>query len=542
MDMKNLYVAVAAASAFLTASAVFADTIAYWSFDEGVVSNNATTLSSKYNPTIMTATASSNGGGPIPQFSGDIGLDSLIEGAEGTAISTNSLSLKFTNSGLPGNLNSSNGGVLTIPHNAIMVLSNLTAEAFVRMDRLVNYPLIIGKARESGDTTWNIDMDDTGKPRLRIDSYPVGGTKTQGINWNQSVTSSVGINDGKWHHVAFTYTHATKRAAIYVDYVERGFMITGSNLVYTANEMRIGQGAGGRAFDGWIDEVRISDEVLQPAQFLMAPEGETYAYWSFDDGAPGTYADILTNSFFVTPTINPRHGTAGILGAGGVKPQFTNDLPSAAKMMVRDGATGETVNSNTAALFFRNSDTSATPLSKLGSVVNVIGPYVPEFPTNFTVECFTKADRAAQWPQIIGKNRSNGGTFSWSLGCQPNGTFRCRFDTTSLTNSTVHHVNQVIQSGVNIYDGQWHHLAMTYHYPTKTARLYVDYELRATQVTTYPMYLDNGNIVIGAGDNNYDGAIDEVRITKRVLQPDEFLYLDSPPPPLYPVGTLILVN
>lgn len=158
------------------------------------------------------------------------------------------------------------------------------------------------------------------------------------------------------------------------------------------------------------------------------------------------------------------------------------------------------------------------------------------------MECFTKADRAAQWPQIIGKNRSNGGTFSWSLGCEPTGIFRCRFDTTSLTNSTVHRMNQVIQSGVNIYDGQWHHLAMTYHYPTKTARLYVDYELRATQVTTYPMYLDNGNIVIGAGDNNYDGAIDEVRITKRVLQPDEFLYLDSPPPPLYPVGTLILVN
>ena len=49
--------------------------------------------------------------------------------------------------------------------------------------------------------------------------------------------------------------------------------------------------------------------------------------------------------------------------------------------------------------------------------------------------------------------------------------------------------------------------------------------------TTYPMYLDNGSIQIGADDNNFDGLIDEVRITKRVLVPSEFLYLEEPPNP-----------
>ncbi len=532
--------------ALLTAFAVVsagAETIALWHFDEGIVSNNATTLSSEYNPAIMAATAASNADGPIPSYSDDIGRPYLAEGASGSSINTNKYSLKFTNTGLPGDLSSHKGGVLTIPHNTIMVLSNLTVEAFVKIDRLVNYPLIIGKARSGGNTTWNIDMDNTGKPRVRIDSYPIGGPATSTNGHNQSATSSVGINDGQWHHVAFTYTHATKVARLYVDYNQTAAMTTWGNLVYEANEMRIGQGCGGRAFDGWIDEVRLSDAVLQPAQFMVhALPGDTYCYWNFDDGIPGTYADVLTNQVFTNPYINMLHGKAAVLGAGGVKPLFTNDLPSATKIMVKDGATGETVNSNTTALFFRNSDTSATPSNKSGSVVNVTGPYVPDFPTNFTVEAFTRADRAAQWPQIIGKNRSNGGTFSWSLGCEPTGIFRCRFDTTSLTNSTVHKFNQVIQSGVNIYDGEWHHLAMTYHYPTKTARLYVDYALKATQVTTYPMYLDSGSIVIGAGDNNYDGAIDEVRITKRILEPSEFLYLADPPPPLYPAGTIIIVN
>ena len=243
MQMKINQIIVIGLTVLCLESIALAETIALWHFDEGVVSNNASTLSSEYNPSIMQATAGTNAGGPLPFFDDDIGLNSLVEEAGSTSISTNSRSLKFTNTGLPADLNSPKGGVLTIPHNAIMVLSKLTAEAVVKMDRLVNFPLIIGKVR-SGGTTWNIDMNNAGYPRLRIDSNPVG--TSSGSGFNQSVNSSVGINDGKWHHVAFTYTHATRKAVIYVDYVERGNMTTWSNLVYTANEMRIGQGAGYR--------------------------------------------------------------------------------------------------------------------------------------------------------------------------------------------------------------------------------------------------------------------------------------------------------
>jgi hypothetical protein len=382
-------------------------------------------------------------------------------------------------------------------------------------------------------------MDASGKPRLRIDSNPTEDTSNGN---NVSTTSSVDINDGKWHHIAFTYTHSTKVARLYVDYAQTASMTTWSNLVYETLEMRIGQGCGGRAFDGWIDEIRLSDEVLQPEDFMIfAPQGDTYCYWNFD-GTEGTEADIQTNQVFANPYINIMHGTAGTTGTAGVKPQFTNFLPAATQMIVKDGATGETVNSNSTSLFFLCSDTNDIPYSSIGSVVTVTAPYMPAFPSNFTAEAFVKADRNAKWPQIIGKKRSGGGTYSWSLGVEPTGNLRCRFDTTDPVTFTNHVGNQVFNSGVSIYDGEWHHIALSYDYPTKTAKLYVDHVLKTTGVTTYPMYLDTGSIQIGAGDEAFDGWIDEVRITKRVLEPSEFLYLTDPPPPLYPAGTIIIVN
>ena len=525
-------------SLFLSVSAsIMAETIAFWHFDEGTPTNTATTLSSEYNPTIMEGTAGSNQGGDIPYFSDEIGYTTFRDNAGATTVRTNKCSLKFTNGGLPSDENSHQGGVITIPYNEIMTMSNLTVEAFVKMDRKVNYALIIGKLRAGNNTTWNIDMDGSGKPRLRIDSNPPGDT-SQGHN--QSCTSSVDINDDGWHHVAFTYEHSTRAARLYLDYKQTAGMTTWSNLVYETLEMRIGQGCGGRAWDGWIDEVRITDEVLQPEDFLsIITPNDTYSYWTFDDGAVGTDAATLTNQVYTNPYIDTLHGTGAANGSGSVKPQFTNFLPSATKMLVKDGATGETVNSNSTSLYFLSADTSETPYSTSGSIVNISDSALANFPTNFTVEAFVRADRDAKWPQIIGKRRSNGGTFSWSLGTQPSGEVRCRFDSTDPVTLTNHVGNQLFYTGSYIYDDQWHHIAMSYYYPTKTCKVYVDYDLKKTGNTTYPMYLDSGTIQIGAGDAAFDGWIDEVRISRRVLDPSEFLYLEKPPAP---AGTIILVH
>ena len=348
-----------------------AETIALWHFDEGISGNTATNLSSVYNPTVMEGEASPANFGIAPCFSNDIWQSYLTDNFWGTVIHTNKCSLKFTNTGLSENFYSNNGGVVLISHDDIMVISNLTVEVFVKVDRLVGYPLIIGKSRPEG-TSWNIDMNNTGIPRLRIDSYPVSVTpSSETPGFNQIKNSSVNINDQRWHHIALTYTHATKEACLYVDYTLAASLTTENHLVYENSDLRIGQGCAGQAFDGWIDEVRISNEVLPVSEFMIV-QGDSddtgYLYLAFDDGVVGTEANILTNSTSMGPIVN---GIAGTTGTSSTKPQFTNCLPSSTFMIVRDGVMGEVVNSNSTSLYFRNSATTEIPLSGSGGIVIV---------------------------------------------------------------------------------------------------------------------------------------------------------------------------
>lgn len=90
-------------------------------------------------------------------------------------------------------------------------------------------------------------------------------------------------------------------------------------------------------------------------------------------------------------------------------------------------------------------------------------------------------------------------------------------------------------------DGFWHHVALVFHHDspvgTNTVQLFVDYTLQtsgsgaATPVAwaDYPIYLGAGNFP-GGQDNgqfrrNFDGSLDEVRISNVALAPSEFVRL-----------------
>lgn len=54
--------------------------------------------------------------------------------------------------------------------------------------------------------------------------------------------------------------------------------------------------------------------------------------------------------------------------------------------------------------------------------------------------------------------------------------------------------------------------------------MYVDYAEVGTRTTTNPLVFEGGDFVIGtSGTSYYDGWIDEVRVTGRVLSTNEFL-------------------
>ena len=92
-----------------------------------------------------------------------------------------------------------------------------------------------------------------------------------GNNGNFSgIGSANNLFDDQWHHLAGTYDG--NEIEFFVDSVSQGTNVVG---VYTSNtrDIRIGSARNnGRFFDGAIDELRISDEVLASSQFLSVPE------------------------------------------------------------------------------------------------------------------------------------------------------------------------------------------------------------------------------------------------------------------------------
>jgi hypothetical protein len=494
-----------------------AETVANWRFDDGAAPDTADTLATEVNAPTLNGSATQNGSGAKPAFSDDRPGDRIWASFTGPLLNgANAASLRFVNAGLPVNTNSSDGGVVTVPDNdPLLRATNLTVEAFLKVDRRVNWPLVVGKARGGNNTSWNLDFDNAGRPRVRIDSGVAFTNNAPGFN--ESVTSSVGVEDGQWHHVAFTYTHASQTVRLYVDYVQTASRPTHSNLVYDTGSLRIGQGAGGRAFDGWIDEVRITDDVLQPHQFMTVLEpSPTRVYLPFEDGTAETTANVLTNAFYA-PFL---HGTAGTVNGGVIKPSFSAERPPASTARISNGLGGPVVNQNAGSLFFVNAGLPDNANSPSGGVVTVSGSAVPVPMTNFTAEAFVRVNRHVGFPQIIGKSRPGG--LAWSLALNSSGNLRARFDTQIPPDTAGN--NQSFESSAKIEDGQWHHVALTYDYPTQTVRLYKDYVKVHEGTTINPLWLDTGNYQIGAGDMAFDGWIDEVRLSNRVLEPEEFFY------------------
>lgn len=80
------------------------------------------------------------------------------------------------------------------------------------------------------------------------------------------------INDGSWHHIAYTYNGDTIK--LYVDGNEV-FSVSGK-VLRTGNtgetDVNIGSQLGGAIWQGAMDDVRIFDTVLTPAEVLVLSE------------------------------------------------------------------------------------------------------------------------------------------------------------------------------------------------------------------------------------------------------------------------------
>jgi hypothetical protein len=282
-----------AVAASLSAPA-FAATSAYWRHEEGpaagalIPAGANTVLDSSgngnhmqtFNPTFTSASYSTDVS-PLPLRSG----------------LPNNFSLDFGPGGDDAGLNDDNFTTGDKPVSG-QLFSAMTIEMAFKMDTVSGYQAIFGKdGKPLGDAPGEPDLPIPPiKFLIRGDNFPDGVNNQLFVEFidgdgataadDHFVTTRQTVVAGKWYHVAFTLD--TQTAQLWVagetgpyqllDSITGDFVgPKGNVLVEEALGWSAGRGMFNNGVTDWadakIDEIRISDTVLTPNQFLfVAPE------------------------------------------------------------------------------------------------------------------------------------------------------------------------------------------------------------------------------------------------------------------------------
>ena len=347
-----------------------------------------------------------------------------------------------------------------------------------------------------------------------------------------------GVTPDVWHHVAIVFTASESKFQLYLDYKPQGSYsfkgktgATGAVAVKEKCYLYLGKGTyqNDRTFDGDIAEARLSDAALGPNQFLCLAESgagdrepadpDTLVWFSMDSLTSGFGSGFLS--------ANPQlrvHGAEGYSGSllrpdGGTAPGLTNDVLSIDRL-VREAAIGERsareIANEGSMLFF-------SPNGETNAYVEILEP-TPVTSGSFTLEFFFKTAR----PVVSdGKLTSSMGLAASSnlklMINQSNGKLFCRPEFTTGS-------DQGNSFGLlRVDDGQWHHVAFVYDKDALKTSLHLDgavvkswQGLTLKEETGFPLAVGRAR---NSADltQNFDGQIDEVRLTARALTREEFL-------------------
>ena len=208
-------------------------------------------------------------------------------------------------------------------------------------------------------------------------------------------------------------------------------------------------------------------------------------------------------------------------------PIYTNAFPSAWSLY--DPVSGASFTNETA-FAFRNGDQTAA-----GSFAYVENDAALHL-SSFTVEFFVKFpagysgvyNALAVMPAFMPCRNAD----AWGVRVTGTTTLQARFTPPQeeiAPNSTLTGNVEMSATIGNLFDGLWHHVALTFDDSSKTAKLYYDYELKFTKVLTFtPWYTDNPDcrLSLGASVETQQNSVcdmDEFRLSDTALPVDQFL-------------------
>lgn len=422
------------------------------------------------------------------------------------------------------------GSIVTVADDERLHVPSVTVEAFVRYDgpeTISNWRQILVKSNLDGSRdAWSLRMGADGLVIARVHALT---DETEGTVKECTAGHPTKINDGRWHHLALVVDGAKRTMTVFVDYkAGKTFDLPGA-LHYgdKGYPLMIGCMALNTygMWPGEIDEVRLSDAPLAAEAFLRPNTGranchpETVVYVPFDPlpffGDGQTLPELLLNQAPQTPFAAVKSVRLIVQKAGDAC--LTNEV--AASALRRDVFAAQAV-SNAASLFtaVERDDRDLCPYLALNDVE---GGFHTALTNSFTLEIFGKFEKpsgkgSGQTSYLFfGHNGSAGrliaqvgkdGVLSWSPHWQEGGK-------------------------VQVCDGAWHHVAVTYDRAAQTTRLFCDYRLVAEKTgldfdaahagTSYPeIEIGNG---YAAQQSGVHGLMDGFRLTARALEPQEFL-------------------
>ncbi len=259
-------ITVAFVGMLLVTEAAFGQPTAMWHLDEGGQGEVAIVLRSEINGEELQGKAGVHGKGIPPVFEASTPAAKIWDGGTCSIVNPNNrTSLRFFNDGVSGSLAPVGGEMIVSGIDPKTHMADLTVEAFVRMKRQMPHHVLIASKRRNGQAgvSWSLSLDPTGTVRARFDTQTEAAAMGKTKGFNQLIGSTGSMADGEWHHVALTFDRATRAVAIYVDYEKYGKGVTAGPLVYDKSVLVFGRG-----LDGWLDEIRLTPEVLHPEQFL----------------------------------------------------------------------------------------------------------------------------------------------------------------------------------------------------------------------------------------------------------------------------------
>jgi hypothetical protein len=256
-SMKIKCIKVVAATCVLSMGMnTLAGTVAYWQGQDGAPGTTAAanaSLKTQVNSPSLDAKVCPDGKTRVA-FSADVPGKVIVSGAD-VVNSNNTGSLKSTAIG-------GKTPALTVAGNETLNTKSFTVEAFVKIEKAPKWGEIMGKLRVGGFSWLVQQAADSGLSRGRVDSQLPKDPKRLGYNQGTG-NSKAKIFDNSWHHLAITYDAQTQMFALYADYQLQTSKKTTLPVFLDNRPLFFFNG-----ISGLIDEMRISDVALAPADFL----------------------------------------------------------------------------------------------------------------------------------------------------------------------------------------------------------------------------------------------------------------------------------